>query len=474
MASLDRSSNPKILLDDEEDFRNAFAELARAPLPMRAAYAAQLRGTLRNELAAQAARRARPWWQAWRRPVPAPAQPRRAPRLGFAMAGVAALLVLVLAGVVGTEIYPLGSSAQVASIRVSAGEVHVARPVRVFVDLGLMRSIKVTADETLRLRPGDELISDAEADAAIALPDGSRMAVGPGVQLTVEELQARSTSRPLAIAMRLERGEVRSQVEHLRADTDRFEVKTPNLVAQARGTVFRVDVRSEGTRVATDKGVVRVNWDGQSVDVAAGRELQVLLGASVPEVHVRPQSPVLVYNVPDVLAEVNAQGESLWFTSGSVLPWRSQTLPGVKVTLFVDDVPASTAIAGSDGAANFNLNLAQEGTYRITAIMETLAGERSLPAPTQVLVIDRTPPSLLLTSPSEPQVVGKSVRVAGRTEPGVRLTLNQLPVTVGETGDFEYELPLTSGVNEIILVAADRAGNSIKLQSVIVSESEIR
>ena len=63
MASLDRSSNPKILLDDEEDFRNVFAELACAPLPMRAAYATQLRGTLRSELAAQAARRARPWWR---------------------------------------------------------------------------------------------------------------------------------------------------------------------------------------------------------------------------------------------------------------------------------------------------------------------------------------------------------------------------------------------------------------------------
>ena len=99
MASFDRSSNPKILLDDEDDFQKAFAELARAPLPMRAAYATQLRGTLRNELAAQAARRAQPWWLAWRRPVTAPAQPRRAPRLGFALAGVAALMVLVLAGV---------------------------------------------------------------------------------------------------------------------------------------------------------------------------------------------------------------------------------------------------------------------------------------------------------------------------------------------------------------------------------------
>ena len=140
MASLDRSSNPKILLDDEEDFRNAFAELASAPLPMRAAYATQLRGTLRDELAAQAARRARPWWQVWRRPVTAPAdrgaRSRALRPVGFALAGVAALMVLVLAGVTVTQLYPLGTGGQVASINVSAGEVHVARPVRVFVELG--------------------------------------------------------------------------------------------------------------------------------------------------------------------------------------------------------------------------------------------------------------------------------------------------------------------------------------------------
>jgi hypothetical protein len=142
--------------------------------------------------------------------------------------------------------------------------------------------------------------------------------------------------------------------------------------------------------------------------------------------------------------------------------------------LFVDDEPVSTVISDGDGLADINLNLAQEGTYRITAVMETLVGERSLPSPTQVLVVDRTPPSLLLTSPSEPQVVGKSVQVAGRTEPDVRLTLNQLPVAVSEAGEFEYELPLTPGINEIILVATDRAGNSINLQSVIVSESATR
>ena len=50
------------------------------------------------------------------------------------MAGVAALMILVLAGVAVTQLYPLGTGGQVASLSVSAGEIHVARPVRVFVD----------------------------------------------------------------------------------------------------------------------------------------------------------------------------------------------------------------------------------------------------------------------------------------------------------------------------------------------------
>lgn len=479
MASQDSSSGRRDPLDAEEDLRSAFAALARAPLPVRPEYASQLRSTLRDEFVAQTTRRAMPRWRRW---FASPARPaatpngRVAPQRGgyglrLAMTAVGAVLILALAAVLVTGSYPLGSSAQVATIRVSAGEVHVVRPVRVLVDTGLVRPLTVSPGEPVRLRPGDQLLSDPATDAEIALPDGSKMAVGPGVQLSVEELQARSASRPLVIAMRLDRGEIRSQVEHLRADTDRFEVKTPNLVAQARGTVFRVDVRSEGTRVATDSGVVRVNWDGKTVDVEAGRELQVLLGASVPEVHVRPQSPDLIYGVPDTLVEVNDQGEQLLFTNSIMLPWRIRTLPGVKVTLFVDDVPFRTVTSGSDGSADIDLGLAMEGSYRVTAVMEMPTGERSVPSPAYVLVVDRTSPSLLLTSPSEPQVAGKSIRVAGRTEPGVTLELNGKSVTVDQAGDFEQILQLVPGSNSLLLVATDRAGNSIKLQSVIVSET---
>ena len=43
---------------------------------------------------------------------------------------------------------------------------------------------------------------------------------------------------------------------------------------------------------------------------------------------------------------------------------------------------------------------------------------------------------------------------------------------VGETGELNYQLSLVSGVNEFILVAADRAGNSVKTQSALIAESK--
>jgi hypothetical protein len=348
--------------------------------------------------------------------------------------------------------------------------VHITRAVHIFGDLALTRQLNVPAGGALPLQAADALLSDQEVEAEIAFSDGSKMTVGPGAQLVVQALQARTVSRPLVIAMHLERGEVRSQVERLYRVEDRFEVSTPNLVAHVKGTVFRVDVRADGTRVATDEGVVRVNWRGQVIDVEAGQELSVLLKASVPEVHVRPQSPALVSDIPADSVVVGQNGEQTFFTYANTVSWQVRTLPGAEVEFYVNDQLAQTVRADVQGRTVVDFSPAEEGTYRITAVMATLTGEKSLPSPAQVLVIDRTPPSLLLTSPTEPQVSADSVMVAGRTEPDVRLTLNGHPVAVDEKGDFKQTLALSPGANPFTLIAIDRAGNSIKLQSVIIYE----
>jgi hypothetical protein len=478
MASQEFSPNQRVPFDAEEELQSMFAALTHAPLPMmRPEYAHQLQRALQRELAAQAARRSRLWGLAWwRRSGTAthPAigwAPQRASALRFAMAGAIAMIVLVLVGVTLMQLYPLGPGARVATLHVRAGEVHVARPVHVFVDVGLMRSITVSPGEQTRLRPGDQLVSGPATDAEIALSDGSRALVGSGAQLTIEELQARSASAPLVVAMRLERGEMRSQVEHLQPEKgERFEVRTPTLVARVKGTIFRVDVQSDETRVATDKGVVRVSFAGKAFDIEAGRELMVQLGESVPEVNVRPQPPEIS---SDVLARADGGNEGAserFFANTPAMRWLIHTLPRAHVVFYVNDAVLQDVVANGDGVATVNFAPAAEGVYRITAVMETSTGERSLPAAVKIVVVDYTPPPLLLTSPTEPQVTTSAVSIAGSTEPGVKLLVNGEPTIVDERGDFKRELILAQGANPITLVATDPAGNSISLQSVIVYE----
>ena len=476
MASQNSSLNQRDRLATEEDLQRAFAALARVPAPLRPEYAAQLRGTLRDELASRAARPQQPWWRRFVSSAPPVARPahQAPPRAGYglrlAMAAVGAVLILVLATALVTELYPLGSSAQVATLSVRAGEVEIARPVRIFVDTGLMRRLTASSAEPVRLLPGDELVSDPAADAEIALPDGSKMAVGPGVQLTIEELQARTAAKPLVVAMRLERGEVRSQVEHLRADQDRFQVSTPNLVAQVRGTIFRVDVRRDTTRVATDRGLVRVQWAGQSVDVAAGRELVVLPGQPGPRVEALPQSPTIDLALPAESAEIRPDGEQVFFTKKATIPIAIHTLPGAQVEFVVNDVAVARAAADADGRVTVDFPVDAEGEYRITAVIETPAGDRSLPAPARVLVVDRTPPALALSEPAQPQVKTSTVLLSGVTTPGAQLVLNRQPLSVDAEGRFTQKLRLSPGPNQLVLIATDRAGNSVTLQSVVILE----
>ena len=97
-------------------------------------------------------------------------------------------------------------------------------------------------------------------------------------------------------------------------------------------------------------------------------------------------------------------------------------------------------------------------------------GEFSRLSTPQTVVFDRTPPSLVLTSPQDPQVTGKTVTVAGTTEAGASLAINGQPAAVDAAGNFSVDMSLTLGPNELNLVVTDRAGNEVKLNSVLIVE----
>ena len=78
-------------------------------------------------------------------------------------------------------------------------------------------------------------------------------------------------------------------------------------------------------------------------------------------------------------------------------------------------------------------------------------------------VVDTVPPVLVVNSPTEGLVTNSSTVIVSGTTNDVTsgtptLTVNDVPVTVGEDGAFSYEYTLTEGANVITIKAIDAAG----------------
>jgi len=453
----------------DTDLIRAFAELSSEPVQLRPEYSARLRSLMQAEIRAKGKTQARGVLGRWRDYLSVPIRPAGGLRIAFAIA--CASIALLAVALFAQRLYPATGGAQGALVTVDSGEVTVTRSLHVFGDVALTRRLSAAPGSAQALRASDQVTSASDTEAEITFSDGSRTILGPGTHLVMNRLQARTATSHLAIAMRLESGSVHSEVAHLRPEVDEFTLSTPNLEAHVKGTIFSVDVRSDGTRLATEKGTVQVRWDGQVADVAAGQELEVLqafLAESPPKPRAQAPQLSLTSELPDSAIQTAENGEQTFYLNAPTLSWRIDSLPGSSVEIYIDDEFVKTLETDSNGLTSMDFSPTAEGTYRLSAVAVTLTGDKSRPSTPHVLVFDRTQPSVVLTSPAEPQVTGETVVVAGQTEPGVRLVLNGQPLTVDENGNFQAEEQLSPGSNELTLEAIDRAGNAVKLQSVII------
>jgi flagellar hook assembly protein FlgD len=79
-----------------------------------------------------------------------------------------------------------------------------------------------------------------------------------------------------------------------------------------------------------------------------------------------------------------------------------------------------------------------------------------------------TPPEVLIASPVDDAFLSQSlITVSGQASPDVTLTVNEIPVTVGQDGAFNHQLTLEEGDNLIRVVATDDVGN-VTLEELVV------
>lgn len=77
-------------------------------------------------------------------------------------------------------------------------------------------------------------------------------------------------------------------------------------------------------------------------------------------------------------------------------------------------------------------------------------------------------PPLEVASPSESQTVDiPAVKVIGKTDPEVKVTVNNQEIGVDKEGKFEEEIKLSSSSNTITVVATSKFGQSAKIERTV-------
>lgn len=133
-----------------------------------------------------------------------------------------------------------------------------------------------------------------------------------------------------------------------------------------------------------------------------------------------------------------------------------------QVKLLVNDSVVDTVQVDDDSSFEFEDVELEEGENRIQAQAINKEKEESDLSSEVLVFYGHKQPSLSIESPSNGQNYPKEEprsRVAGKTDPGTKVTVNGYWAIVDPSGNFSYVLPLSGGENTIKIIAEDQAGN---------------
>jgi flagellar hook assembly protein FlgD len=231
----------------------------------------------------------------------------------------------------------------------------------------------------------------------------------------------------------------------------------------------------EGTRVREDlltlEGLTEANatvWlNGVFLPVPVdgqGRfRTQRKLSEGINTVEVRASDPAgnttaltrtidLVTAAPEVI--ITSPIEGAWLSNPLVTV--TGTAPaGVTLKINNQNIPVT-----SDGAFRYDL-LLDEGQQAIQISATDDVG--NVTTVERFVNVKTRGPILELNVAEGAAFSDAMIQITGRTNPGVQVTVNRRPVTVGALGDFQTALELTEGDNIIDFTARDQAGNATNL-----------
>lgn len=142
---------------------------------------------------------------------------------------------------------------------------------------------------------------------------------------------------------------------------------------------------------------------------------------------------------------------------------------GTSVELFVNDQSVAKNVIGKDGDFRFENVQLKEGQNSIFAKSSTDDGKESTPSQKQTIILDKIPPQVEISSPSENQDFKgqKDIKVSGKTEENATVSVNETVAITNQDGSFSTNLTLSEGQTTIKIIVTDIAGNQNTIQRVV-------
>ncbi|WP_369828259.1 FecR domain-containing protein [Burkholderia singularis] len=109
----------------------------------------------------------------------------------------------------------------------------------------------VPAPVDTTLTEGDRLRTGANGFVTLELADGTHLSLPPDSQIDLSTLRRTVLTGTLERVIDLKRGSVDSDVTHLKKKDDRFQIRSPSVVAGVRGTRFRMNYDKDGKATTT-------------------------------------------------------------------------------------------------------------------------------------------------------------------------------------------------------------------------------
>ena len=151
-------------------------------------------------------------------------------------------------------------------------------------------------------------------------------------------------------------------------------------------------------------------------------------------------------------------------TNSATLKIKGFAEANVNVELFKNDISIGITEVSENGDFVFDKVILDVGDNYFSAIASTEKAGSGDGSETLNVIYDNMAPSLVLNNPSEENLSVDSTDfdIVGKTDKGSSVLINNRIVKVVDDGSFKEKWQLTTGKNDLVIIARDDAGNETK------------